>query len=288
MKSTALVTGSAGFIGSHLVEALNGLGYQVTGLDLKPSDLQLSVADPKLTDNLIKLKPEIVFHLAAASSVLSPKEEILTSNIAGTYNLLSAAASAGARKFIFASSAAVYGSDQNLPITETAALKPTSDYGLSKLTGELYCQRFASLKPTILRFSNVYGPRQNFSAEGGAVAIFIDKVLSGQAPTIFGDGKQSRDFINVNDVVSAMIKAIDTPQGFFNVSTNSQISVNDLLATIQKLVGTKLVPQKASKRSGDIRASRLDNAKIKKAFSWQPKVDLTEGLTQTINYFKNL
>jgi UDP-glucose 4-epimerase len=300
MKSkTILVTGGAGFIGSHLTERLISEGYLVTVVDNFSSGLidnlppkatlfKLAVSDPGLEKIIKKQKPEIIFHLAAASSIQSPKEAVLTSNVAGSYNLFSAAASSGVKKVIFASSAAVYGPVKSLSVKETSPLKADTAYGLSKLTGELYGNQFSrEFKVTNLRFANVYGPRQKHQGEGGVVSIFANWLLAGKSPIIFGDGEQTRDFIFVDDVVSALIKAMSGSAGTYNVSTNESVSINQLLSQLQSLMSTDFSPQFAPVRPADIKDSRLDNSLIKQIFNWQPKTNLLSGLSQTINYFKS-
>ncbi|MCX6816742.1 MAG: NAD-dependent epimerase/dehydratase family protein [Candidatus Beckwithbacteria bacterium] len=290
MTRKIIVTGGLGFIGSHLVKKLTNLNYQIFVIDnfSSPSSNRLpgsisvirqDIADSKLVDTIQKIKPAVIYHLAAESRVSGTLDKIIHNNIIGTYNVLEAAKAAQVKQLIFTSSAAVYGEVRNFPIQETSALKPISLYGLSKLTGELYCRQFKKFFPTVIfRLANVYGPFQNSSAEGGVVPIFLNQIQRGITPLIYGNGQQTRDFIHVSDVVTAMIRALSFSQsGIFNISTGQETTINQLL----KLCGngkTKLKAKLVPARGRDIVRSVLANHLAVKNLHWQPKVKLADGL----------
>lgn len=301
MKKNILITGGLGFIGSHLLEKLNDLNYLTTVIDnfavnpqYKPSKkvkvFRQDISDPKVIDLVVKLKPQVIIHLAADNRVTSTQAEALKSNVIGTFNLLEAGKRAGIKQFIFSSSAAVYGDPASLPINETHPTRPISAYGLSKLTGELYCHQYQSdFKTSVFRFSNVYGPRQSSGSEGGIVAILIDRLLKGKKPIIYGNGQQTRDFIFVGDIVEAMILALSRPQSFtLNLGSNQSTKIITLLKTISRLMKVKPEFIKKPFRPMEIKHSLFDYSKAQKTLSWQPKTKLTAGLYETINYFTSL
>ena len=296
-----LVTGGLGFIGSHLLERLIELNYSVSVIDnftansgfypLKQVKVyRQDIGHPKVIDLVVKLQPEVIIHLAADNRVTSTQAEALKSNVIGTFNLLAAGKKVGINQFIFSSSAAVYGDPIKLPLKETHPTRPISHYGLSKLTGELYCRQYRSdFTASIFRFSNVYGPRQNSGAEGGIVAILIDRLLKGKKPIIYGGGQQTRDFIFVGDIVEAMILALKKSQSFtLNLGSHQPTKIITLLTTLSRLI--KVKPQFIKKpfRSMEIKHSLFDYSLAKKTLSWQPKTKLTAGLYETINYFTSL
>ncbi len=301
MKKNILVTGGLGFIGSHLLEKLNDLNYLTTVIDnfavnshYQPSKkVQLfrqDISDPKVIDLVVKLQPQVIIHLAADNRVTSTQAEALKSNVIGTFNLLEAGKRAGIKQFIFSSSAAVYGDPLSLPINETHPTRPISNYGLSKLTGELYCHQYQSdFAASIFRFSNVYGPRQNSGAEGGIVAILIDRLLKGKKPIIYGNGQQTRDFIFVSDIVAAMILALNQPQSFIlNLGSNQPTKIISLLNSLSRVLKVKPEFIKKPFRPMEIKHSLFDYSQAQKTLSWQPKTKLTAGLYETINYFTSL
>ena len=298
MKKRILVTGGAGFIGSHLVNRLVK-NYQLAVVDHLFSDKKpplssqakqfpINIQSPDLIKVFTQFRPEIVFHLAANSSVSSSIKDNLSDNIIGTYNLLQTAKMVKVRQVIFTSSAAVYGQAKHLPIKETDPTQPISAYGVSKLTNELHCQLFqSSFKTSILRLANVYGPGQNSSAEGGVVAIFIRQLLHKQTPTIFGTGRQTRDFVFVTDIVQALVSTMAKPfSGIVNLSSNTTTSVKQLLQLISKQLNQPLRHHTQPPRPADILLSQLDNSLAGKKLNWLPQVNLTQGINQTINYFK--
>jgi len=301
MSLKVLITGGAGFIGSHLAEKLIAEDYSVfiidnlsTGnkanLPSQAKFYQKNIQHPSLIDLFTKIQPQIVFHLAAASRVSSSNQDVLNSNIIGTYNVLNCSKKVKVKQVIFTSSAAVYGQSKKFPIKENFPTKPISVYGLSKLTGELYCQFFQSyFTSTILRLANIYGPRQDSSAEGGVVAIFIKNLLKNKKSSIYGNGQQTRDFVYVQDVVNAMLLALkDNKSNIYNLSSNQEISVINLLKQTAELLNKKLDFNFQPVRQGGIKKSLLDNSLVKQQLNWQPQTSLKQGLTQTIKYFQSL
>lgn len=300
-----LVTGGAGFIASHIVDAYIKNGHQVTIIDnlstgqkqnLNPEARfhQLDINDPKLHQLISKEKPEVINHHAAQinvrASVANPQQDA-TTNILGSINLLEAARQAGSvKKTIFASTGgAIYGDADILPTPEDYPAWPISPYGIAKLTAEHYLHYYHQIHhlPYIsLRYGNVYGPRQNPHGEAGVVAIFYQRGKQGQDLTINGDGKQTRDFVYISDVVTANLKALETDQvGIFNIGTSTQTTVNQLT---EQLVAT--LPQAPSvnhgpPKEGEQQTSCLDISKAKQKLSWQPQIDLAEGLKHTARFF---
>ncbi|SDI00238.1 NAD-dependent epimerase/dehydratase family protein [Desulfosporosinus hippei] len=300
-----LVTGGAGFIGSHVVDKLIWEKFEVIVVDDFSTGKQENV-NPKARiypcdiTNSIKLysifeteKPEIVIHHAAQISVQdsfnSPNRDADV-NVIGTLNVLQNCIKHGINKLIYASSAAVYGDPRYLPIDEEHPLNPLSPYGISKHTPEHYIGMFNELYGldyTILRYANVYGPRQDAEGEGGVVAIFIDRILRGQGIAIFGNGSQTRDFIYVKDIAEANLAAI--PRGsceIINISTNLETSVNDLFRALCVISSSFRQPDYQPERLGDIRHSYLDNKKAQSKLNWQPKYTLFDGLARTFDYYK--
>lgn len=293
----AIVTGGLGFIGSHLVEALLNNGAKVHILDnaatnrLENSDAVIHRVDIR-RDNakqiIVNVKPDIIFHLAAqadvSESILNPKYDADV-NIIGTINVLQASIEADVKKIIFASTSAVYGQLQKELISEDDSAIPVSYYGLSKLTAESYIRLFGSLHGitySILRYGNVYGPRQIAKGEGGVIAVFLDRVKKQRPVTIHGDGEQTRDFIFVKDVVRANLAAIDTGHDeTIHVSTGCKQSINDVFHLLTRIHGLKIVKRHQPARSGDIKHSCLDNRKARRLLHWQPQVDLYNGLKMT-------
>lgn len=298
-----LITGGAGFIASHLVDSLLHAGHQVSVVDnlstgnydyLPPNAelFQTNILDEQLDRAFMACRPQIVFHHAAQidvqTSMKKPDFDAMT-NIVGTLKVLECCRKYGVKKIVYASSAAVYGVPELLPITEDHRKKPISFYGVSKFSPERYIELFSDLYGldyTILRYSNVYGIRQDPKGEGGVISSFLSKLLLRENPTIFGDGEQTRDFIYVKDVVSANIAAITKGyRGTYNISCNSQLSVNRLLQLMCSIMDRPFEPQYESPREGDIIHSRLDNTKAIHDLRWRPSHDIESGLTETINYY---
>lgn len=299
------VTGGAGFIGSHLVDRLIALGHTVLVIDNlttgvrefvnpKAVFIEMDVRDANIESIFADFKPQVVFHEAAQTmvpaSMENPKMDCDV-NLLGLINILEASRKHKVEHFLMPSSAAVYGDLDTLPLTEDMIGKPTSFYGLTKLTGEgylrIYEQAFG-LKTVCFRYSNVYGPRQGDGGEGGVISIFTCLINEGQGLTIFGDGEQTRDFIYVDDVVEANIKAMNHPEltGVYNISTNTSTSVNKLVSYFKSISNKDLPVYYEAERTGDIRHSRLCNQKAKVDFDFLATVDLERGLRDTISYFK--
>ncbi len=305
-----LVTGGAGFIGSHLCEALHHEGYQVAALDnlstgrrenLSPTLplYQIDLRDrDALKDFFAKNRFDVIFHLAAQVDVRTSVDSPLTDaeiNILGTLNLISAVS--GQKPWIiFASTGgAIYGEKAALPITEDVCPQPEAPYGIAKLAGELYGSRLMKLHGgawTTLRLANVYGPRQNPFGEAGVVAIFIYRMLQSSIPHIYGDGLQTRDFVHVEDVVQAFLSVLKHPtttQGeTYNVGTSQQTSVLDLYQTIAEVVGFPHPPKYLPPKPGELRHNTLSYQKLHQATKWTPQVTLREGIRQTVAYFRQL
>lgn len=300
-RMKVIVTGGAGFIGSNLVDRLIEEGFDTYVIDnLSTGKKQflnqkakffeadiLNFHDIKLIFE--KVKPEAVFHLAAQIDVQSSiKDPIMDAkkNIIGTINILELC-KIYQSKLIYSSSAAVYGKPQYLPVDEQHLIQPLSNYGISKYTPELYIFSYGhlyNLKYTILRYANVYGPRQLPKGEGGVISIFIDKLKNNKVPIIYGDGNQSRDFIYVEDVVSANLSALFSEKnGIYNISTNKQISVKEVYQIISRILNKNILPNYQRERLGDITHSCLNNELAIKELNWYPKISVIDGLTKTCN-----
>ena len=303
-KAKVLITGGAGFIGSNLADALLKIGYDVVIIDNlstgrlenvpdKVNFYQVDIVNPKLKAIFTKEKPNIIMHLASLTDTTVSEESIrqdIETNLIGTLNTLTAASQVNAQKFIFSSTAAVYGNTKRLPIKENTTPKPISPYGIGKLTCEnyirIYCE-FCKMKYTILRYGNVYGTRQYPKGESGAIPIFIDKMLIGRTPYLYGTGNQIRDYINVEDVVAASIQVIKKANGkTINIGTSRGTSTRQLYAMIGQELEFNAPPKLTNPRIGEIVKSILDNSQAKKELNWRPKIDLETGLRQTIQWWK--
>jgi len=301
-----LVTGGAGFIGSHVVEGLLKEGLSPIVVDnlstgkienLNPNALfyQQSVEDEEMMERVFMLhKPVYVFHLAAQSSVSvsvrNPVEDA-RANILGTLVLLQKSVKYGAKKFIFSSTGgAIYGDNVKIPTSETEIPNPISPYGIAKLSVEKYLDFFSKeygLEYVSLRYSNVYGPRQDPYGEAGVVAIFTNRMLKGEKVTIFGDGEYVRDYVYVDDVVRANILAMEKGKNVvLNIGTGRGTTVNELFKMLKSITGYSDEPEYAPPRKGDVRKSILDCSKAKEILGWEPEVSLEEGLRRTVEYFK--
>ena len=304
-----LVTGGAGFIGSHLVEALVKRGDAVRVLDNLSTGraenlaavsraIELVEGDIRDRDTVRDATQGVdrVFHQAALVSVpLSVKDPTTTFaiNVDGTLNLLEAARQAGVRSFVFASSSAVYGDLPGLPKTETSAVNPISPYGLSKYIDEQYAKLYSQLyglQTVGLRYFNVYGPRQDPSSPySGVISIFIERLLANAPATIYGGGQQTRDFIYVSDVVQANLLAAECAAAsdqVFNISRNEAHTILQLWETLQLLVGTALTPQFGAERQGDVRHSRASFEKARGILGFEPEIDLAVGLRRTLAWYR--
>jgi nucleoside-diphosphate-sugar epimerase len=305
-----LVTGGAGFIGSHLAEELVRRGERVRVIDnfitgkrenLAPFRNFIELVEGDIRDlgtcQRALRGVDFVFHQAALTSVPRSISDPLLNhdiNVNGTANLLLASHEAKVKRFIFASSAAVYGDSQAFPLTEGNEGVPLSPYALSKLIGEKYCQLFYQLyglETVCLRYFNVFGPRQDpFSAYASVIPLFINKILSEERPQIFGDGEQSRDFIFVADAVEANLGAVEAADealgGVFNIAGGERTTVNTLVREISELIGGSVTPLYTDPRPGDIVHSFADIGKARRLLGFEPLVGFKQGLKKTTGWYK--
>lgn len=299
-----LVTGAAGFIGSHLVDRLVADGHEVVGVDNmstghnvpESAELRrLDVADPALVTLAEQVRPDVICHLAAQvsvrASVADPAHDARV-NVLGTVNALEAARVARARKVVFTSSCAVYGLPDVLPVPVDAALRPRSPYAASKVTGETYAEMYKALhgvEYTTLTLANVYGPRQSPEGEAGVISIFSDALLTGKPTQVYGDGKNTRDYVYVLDVVDAFAKACgDRGNGRrFNVGTGVQTSDRDLHTLVAAAAGAQDEPVFAPPRLGDLPAMAVDPGPARDGLGWEPRTGLPEGLAATIAWARS-
>lgn len=296
-----LITGGYGFIGSHVADKYYKEGYEVFIIDnfssgkkenisFKHKNYELSVDDPKCEEIFKSYRFDVVVHLAAqvsvARSILNPREDIET-NVVGLVNILTLSHKYLVKKFIFASSAAVYGINDHLPLKEEEGCNPISPYGISKWMGEEYCQKWKEIhhfESVCFRFSNVYGPRQSNEGEGGVVSIFLNRIINNKPLELYGDGEQTRDFIYVEDVANAIFRASNSNiEGIFNLSTNQEHSINHLLGMLKNMHGEFQVKTFPAK-DGDIAKSVLSNQKVKGELDWSPTYDMETGLENTYKW----
>ena len=304
----ALVTGGAGFIGSHIVDALLAGGHDVCVVDdlsrgrraLVPDAVRLHVVDVRsaaLHGVLEAERPAVVFHQAAQIDVRRSISEPLFDtevNVVGTVNLLSACAAFGVGRIVFASSGgAIYGDTEVIPTPETHPARPASLYGAAKLCGEVYGGVYSSLygiELCSLRYANVYGPRQDPHGEAGVVAIFARKLLSGEAPVINGDGRQTRDYVYVGDVVRANLLAATADAaalGAYNVGTGRETDVNALFGMLCASLGVSVEASHGPAKPGEQQRSCLDASLAAERLGWRPQVSLEDGLRETVDYFRS-
>ncbi|WP_166786782.1 NAD-dependent epimerase/dehydratase family protein [Jeotgalibacillus salarius] len=298
-----LVTGGYGFIGSHTAEKFYREGHDVTIIDnlstgskknvsFKHKFYEMDVTDHACDKVFDSRKFDAVVHLAAQVDVgVSMKDPYKDSesNVLGLANILQLSHKHGVKKVFFASSAAVYGLNEQIPLQESETCDPISTYGMNKHVGEMYCNKWGSiydLDTVTFRFSNVYGPRQGMTGEGGVVSKFIIQALQHEPLTVFGDGEQTRDFIYVEDVAEAILKAMESPvTGIYNLSANTQTSVNNLIDELNKYSDLEDVVY-TDEAPGDIKHSRLDNTRVKKDLDWVPLNTFGEGFEKTFEWFK--
>ena len=309
--SKVLVTGGAGFIGSHIADRLIDSDLEVTVIDdlstgrlenikhnMVKKDFRFIKADIRDYDSVKRLLKDVdvVFHEAALVSVVrSVENPLLTNdvNVTGTLNLLEASVDSGVKRFVYASSSSVYGDTKTLPKHEGLVPKPISPYAVSKMAAERYCLVFHEvygLKTVCLRYFNVYGPRQIYGPYSGVISIFINRLLNDEPPIIYGDGKQTRDFTHVQNIVQASLLALnkkDAVGEVFNVATGVATSINELAAMLQGIMDkTCLKTVHNSPRPGDIRHSYADITKAKKVLGYDPKFSLREGLAQLVEWYR--
>lgn len=309
MAETYVVTGGAGFIGSHIAERLLNDGHHVRIIDNLSSGKRGNLAhlsgdlqfhEVSVTD-LNTLRPlfegaDTVFHHAALASVTQSVDDPLLNhgyNVTGTLNVLLVARDAGVRRVVFAASSAAYGDSPAEYKTETMLPAPLSPYGAAKVTGEYYCQVFSSvygLETVCLRYFNVFGQRQDPKSQYAAVIpLFITALLRGESPTIYGDGLQSRDFIHIDNVVHANLLAAQNPAAIgqvINVATGQRFNLLQLIAKMNSILGTDVQPLHAPERAGDIKHSCADISKARRLLNYEPILDFDTGLARTIDWYR--
>lgn len=303
MKS--LVTGGAGFIGSHLVDALLALGHEVAIVDnmvtgqkenINPQArfYNMDIRDKRVLPMFQEERFDFVFHQAAQLDVRKSVDDPIYDadvNILGTLNILQACAATGVKKVLFASTGgAIYGEQVEYPATEEHPSWPASPYGVTKMSCERYIHYYAEnfgLGYGLMRYANVYGPRQNAHGEAGVVAIFARKLLAGEQPLINGDGKQTRDFVYVGDVVRANLLALQYPKNdYFNVGTGIETTVNEVFGILNDATGAQAEEKHAEAKKGEQLRSVLSYAKAKKLLGWEPQISLEQGLRETVDFFR--
>ena len=309
----ALVTGGAGFIGSTLVDRLLAEGHEVTVVDDlsrgRAENLdaargagdrfvfhELSIADPAIADVVERARPDVVFHLAAQIDVrLSVDDPVHDAevNVVGTVRLAEAARRAGVRRIVFTSSGgSIYGPVTELPVAETRPVDPMSPYAAGKVAGEIYLEMYAKLyglEWAAVAPANVYGPRQDPHGEAGVVAIFSQRLLAGEPTRVFGDGGNTRDYVYVDDVVDAFVRAATVPEAAglrFNVGTGVETSDRELHTLVAGAAGAADDPEYAPARLGDVARSALDAARAAEVLGWAPAVPIREGVARTVDYFR--
>ncbi|MBE0480244.1 MAG: GDP-mannose 4,6-dehydratase [Dehalococcoidia bacterium] len=300
-----LVTGGAGFIGSHIVDALLETGSDVIVVDDMSTGFERNVnrevrlyrtniCDPELSAIFERERPDMVCHQAAQTVVTRSIDDPLFDaevNVLGSLNVLRNCKRAGVRRIVYASSCAVYGDVKYLPVDEDHPIIPMSPYGVSKHTVEHYLHLYSlvhNLSFMALRYANVYGPRQNERAEAGVVAIFAGKMLSGQRPTIYGTGTKTRDYVYVQDVVTANLLALKSSEtGICNIGTGTQTTDQMVFDTMSRLSGYAGPVEYAPERPGEIRRMYLDCARAKRQLNWSPEISLQEGIMRAMEFYAN-
>jgi UDP-glucose 4-epimerase len=308
-----LVTGGAGFIGSHLCDRLLAEGHHVVAVDDLATGRRENLADAfghedaftfaevdvrkeRLLELFTRHRPDVVMHLAAQAGVrpsLEDPDHDAGVNIMGTLNVLRCASAVGTRKLVYAASGGtVYGEPTSLPVREPSAdgSHPESPYGISKkvvLEYLSFYSRQRELDFTALALGNVYGPRQDPTGEAGVIAIFASSMLTGRTPTVFGDGEQTRDYVYVEDTVNAFVAAMDRASGaMVNIGTGLETSVNALHEMLADIIGTRAVPAYGPQPEGELRKIALDNALAASVLGWEPQTDLRSGLSRTVEYLR--
>jgi UDP-glucose 4-epimerase len=304
-----IVTGGAGFIGSHIVDSYLAAGHEVLVLDSlwehgggrrmnvpeRANFTHMDIRDEGVMRIFKEFKPQIVSHHAAQHSVAissrDPKYDADV-NVMGLLNILETSVKTGVKKVIFASSGATYGTPERFPITEATPQHPTSPYGITKMVAEHYLRFYKHEKGldfTALRYGNVYGPRQDPNGEAGVIAIFIGKFLKREGVRIDWDGDQTRDYIYVKDIADLNVLALDKGSGgCFAIGTNVKTSVNDIYRTLVEISGFEAPVTNGPKRPGDARDAQFDAALAKKELGWKPQTRILDGMRETYEYFKGL
>ena len=300
-----LVTGGAGFIGSHIVDAYVKDGHEVIVIDNmstgreenknpKAKYYKMDICDREIEKVFEDEKPEILNHHAAQidvrKSVADPAGDVKI-NLIGFINLLEAGRKNGLKKVVLASTGgAIYGEQDYFPADESHPARPISPYGLNKLASEQYLHYYKHVYEidwVALRYANVYGPRQNAKGEAGVVAIFSTKMFSGEQPIINGDGKQTRDYVFVGDVVRANMLALkDEAHGAYNVGTGVETNVNEIFSAIKELTGVSCDEKHVEAKAGEQERSCIQASRLKKEFSWAPQIKFHDGMKETVEWFK--
>jgi UDP-N-acetylglucosamine/UDP-N-acetyl-alpha-D-glucosaminouronate 4-epimerase len=306
--ATYLVTGGAGFIGSHLVEELVRRGERLRVIDNLSTGKRQNIAhlasvdfvegdlaDPEVARRAVK-DVDYVLHQAAIPSVPRSVQDPITSNranIDASLNVLVAARDAGVKRIVYAGSSSAYGDTPTLPKVESMSAAPLSPYALQKLVGEQYCQMFTrlyGLETVTIRYFNVFGPRQDPSSPySGVISLFISALCDGRQPTIFGDGEHTRDFTYVANVVDGVLRACTAERAngeVINVATGGRISLNTLFKTIRDLVAANVDPIHAAPRAGDVKDSQADISKARRILGYQPIVSFEDGLARTVEWYR--
>ena len=299
-----LVTGGAGFIGSNIADALLDLGHKVFVVDslstgkkenINPNAVfyEVDITHKKILESVFKeTHPEIVFHVAAQidvrKSVENPQFDAEV-NIIGSLNVFELSVKYGVKRIVFSSTGgALYGEPKLLPAKEDSPIESLSSYGVSKFASEQYLNyfnRLYGLEKVILRYGNVYGPRQDPLGEAGVIAIFTGRILNGKPPVIYGDGNQTRDYIFVEDVVKANILAMEGKEGIYNVGTGIETSVNDLVKMFSKVLNKHIEPIYGPPRKGEVQRISLDISKAREELGFIPEFSLENGIRKTIKWF---
>lgn len=301
-----LVTGGAGFIASHIADRFINDGYEVIivddlshgneeNLNPKAKFYKMNIGDPELASVFDAEKPDYVNHHAAQNSVMVALEKPTLdaqSNIMGSLNLLQLSHKHEIKKFIYASTGgAIYGDPEYIPADEKHPVNPLTPYGVTKHTIEHYLYIYGrnyDMKYTVLRYANVYGPRQDPYGEAGVMAIFTQKMLDGEQPTIFGDGTSTRDYVYVGDIVEANMLALDRGnRGIYNIASNKETSVNDVFKHLKAESGFKADVIYGPARKGEVYRIRLTNDMAKEGLGWTPKIGIEEGIRRTVDYYRS-
>ncbi len=302
-----LVTGGAGFIGSHVVDALIEKGYEVAVVDNlsagvidnvnpKARFYEVDILTPELARVFDKERPEVVDHHAAQMAIQRSVDDPVfdaEQNILGSLNIIQQCLAFGVSKIVYASSGgAVYGEPKYRPADEAHPVNPLSQYGVSKHTVEHYLQLYGTqqgLDYVVLRYANVYGPRQNPRGEAGVVAIFAGQMLAGERPTIFGKGDKTRDYTHVADVAAANLSAVERGRNIIcNIGTGVETSDQEIFDTLAGIIGYRGGPRYGQIRKGEILRICLDCSRAERELGWRPRIPLREGLSRTVDYFRNI
>jgi UDP-glucose 4-epimerase len=299
-----VVTGGAGFIGSHVTDAFLARGDEVLVVDDLSSGSRNNVSEPatlaefdiadagQVQRTFNEFAPNFVCHLAAQASVtvsLADPERDFASNVVGTFNVIRAATELEARTAFASTGGALYGESAPIPTDETHVPEPLSFYGAAKQAGEAYVatlQRFHGVAHVVLRLGNIYGPRQNPHGEAGVVAIFSERLLQGQAPVLYGHGTPTRDYVHVKDIARAFTMLADTEvAGTFNLGWGREVTVLEVLDGLQRAAGTAVDPQLEPLRPGELTRSAIDSSAAASAFGWRPEIALDDGLANTFAWY---